>query len=181
MLVDDGFCIGSDTIKVTIADFDNLQSVVSICEKFEVELKAQKLGTLFLWSTGATTNSITVKDTGIYWVETKVDRCSVRDTFLVEGAPGFNEVYLPSAFTPNGDQKNDLYFGFGENLESFKLTIYNRWGQEVFTTSDSAIGWDGLFEEIEAAAGVYAYKVKYRTPCSKNQIEEKLGTIMLLR
>ena len=59
VLVDDGFCIGSDTIKVTIADFDNLQSVVSICEKFEVELKAQKLGTLFLWSTGATTNSIT--------------------------------------------------------------------------------------------------------------------------
>ena len=38
-----------------------------------------------------------------------------------------------------------------------------------------------LNEEIEAAAGVYAYKVKYRTPCSKNQIEEKLGTIMLLR
>ncbi len=181
VLVNDGFCIGSDTIKVTIADFDNLQSVVSICEKFEVELKAQKLGTLFLWSTGATTNSITVKDTGIYWVETKVDRCSVRDTFLVEGAPGFNEVYLPSAFTPNGDQKNDLYFGFSESIESFKLTIYNRWGQEVFATSDQTIGWDGIYEDQEAAAGVYAFKVRYLTPCSKNQVKEKLGTIMLLR
>lgn len=181
VLVNDGFCIGSDSVKVTVADFDNLQSVVSICDKFEVELKAQKVGTVFLWSTGATTNSITVKDSGIYWVETKIDRCSVRDTFHVEGIPGFSEVYLPSAFTPNGDQKNDLYFGYGESFESFKLTIYNRWGQEVFTTSDSQMGWDGIYKEEEAPAGVYAYKVSYQTPCSENQIEEKLGTILLLR
>lgn len=181
VLVNDGFCIGSDTIKVTVADFENLQSVVSICEKFEVALKAQKAGTLFLWSTGATTESITVRDSGTYWVETKIDRCFVRDTIVVEGAPGFNDVYMPAAFTPNGDRKNDFYFGFGQNLEEYKLAIYNRWGQEVFVTSDATMGWDGLFEETEAAAGVYAYKVSYRTPCSKNQIEEKLGTIMLLR
>lgn len=181
VLVNDGFCMGSDTVKVTVADFDNLQSVLSICDKYEVELKAQKVGTVFLWSTGATTNSITVKDTGIYWVETKIDRCSVRDTFYVEGMPGFNQVYLPKAFTPNGDGTNDFYFGIGENLEEFKLTIYNRWGQSVFATNDETIGWNGTFEDQEAPAGLYVYKVNYITPCSKDRTTEILGTIMLLR
>jgi gliding motility-associated-like protein len=181
VLVDDGFCIGSDTIKVTVADFDNLQSIVSICDKFEVQLKAQKVGTNFLWSTGATTNSITVKDTGIYWVETKIDRCSVRDTFYVEGTPGFNQVYLPRAFTPNGDGTNDLYFGIGENLVEYKLIIYNRWGQSVFETSDENVGWNGIFEDQEAPAGLYVYKATYITPCSKESPTEISGTIMLLR
>jgi gliding motility-associated-like protein len=181
VLVDDGFCIGSDTIKVTVAEFDNLQSVVSICDKYEVELKAQKVGNVFLWSTGATTNSITVKDSGIYWVETKIDRCAVRDTFYVEGTPGFNQVFLPKAFTPNGDGTNDLYFGFGENLVEYKLIIYNRWGQSVFETNDETVGWNGSFEEQEAPAGLYVYKVTYITPCSKDSTTEILGTIMLLR
>jgi gliding motility-associated-like protein len=181
VLVDDGFCIGSDTINVTVADFDNLQSVVSICDKFEVQLKAQKVGTNFLWSTGATTNNITVKDTGIYWVETKIDRCSVRDTFHVEGTPGFNQVFLPRAFTPNGDGTNDLYFGIGENLVEYKLIIYNRWGQSVFETSDENVGWNGVFEDQEAPAGLYVYKATYITPCSKESPTEISGTIMLLR
>ncbi|MFN0187157.1 MAG: PKD domain-containing protein [Bacteroidia bacterium] len=181
VLVDDGFCIGNDTILVTVADFENLQSVVSICEKFEVTLEAQKAGNLFLWSTGATTVSIVVKDSGIYWVETKIDRCFVRDTIIVEGTPGFNQIFLPSAFTPTSDRKNDIYYGVGENLVEYKLMIYNRWGQLVFESAAPNVGWDGWFNDKECPAGVYAYKVSYRTPCSKNQIEEKLGTIMLLR
>ncbi|MBK9318495.1 MAG: gliding motility-associated C-terminal domain-containing protein [Bacteroidetes bacterium] len=181
VLVDDGFCVGSDTVKVTVAEFDNLQSTISICNEFEVILQAQKGGTNFLWSTGATTNAITVADTGIYWVETKIGRCSVRDTITVEGAPGYSQVYLPLAFTPNGDGKNDAFFGLGERLDVYSLRIYNRWGQEVFETNDASKGWDGKFDGQEAPSDLYVYKVNYLTPCSQNRTTEKMGTVMLMR
>ncbi|MBL7925047.1 MAG: gliding motility-associated C-terminal domain-containing protein, partial [Bacteroidia bacterium] len=179
--VNDGFCTGSDTVLITVAEFDNLQSSISICNEFEVILEAQKGGSTFLWSTGATSASITVQDTGVYWVETKIGRCSVRDTVAVEGAPGFSQVYLPRAFTPNRDGKNDQFFGLGERLEDYSLRVYNRWGQEVFQTSESMLGWDGTYDGMEAPTGMYVYKVVYKTPCSQNRPSEKMGTVMLIR
>lgn len=181
VLVDDGFCVGSDTVLITVTDFDNLQSLLSICNSFEVVLKAQKGGTGFLWSTGATTSSITVADTGVYWVETKVGRCSVRDTMTVEGAPGFSQVWLPKAFSPNGDGKNDKFFGYGEHLDVYSLKLYNRWGQTVFETNDAGLGWDGKFNGEEAPADLYVYKVNYLTPCSNKRSTERMGTVMLIR
>ena len=181
VLVDDGFCVGSDTVKVDVAEFDNLQSTVSICTRFEVVLEAQKNGTAYLWSNGATTNTITVQDTGVYWVETKIGRCLVRDTITVEGAPGFSQVYLPRAFTPNSDGKNDAFFGLGERLNDYDLRIFNRWGQEIFKTTDSSLGWDGKYDGSDAPGGMYVYKVVYKTPCSENRPAEKMGTVMLIR
>ncbi len=179
--VNDGNCTGSDTVLITVAEFDNLQSAVSICNEFEVTLGVQQGGNSFLWSTGATTQSISVQDTGVYWVETKVGRCSVRDTIVVEGAPGFSQVYLPRAFTPNGDGKNDAFFGQGEKLVDYSLRIYNRWGQEVFQTNESVRGWDGMYDGMEAPTDMYVYKVLYKTPCSQNRMAERMGTVMLVR
>jgi gliding motility-associated-like protein len=70
-------------------------------------------------------------------------------------------IYMPDAFTPNGDQLNDLlrpvYVGISK-LERF--AIYNRWGEMVFTTTDMAKGWDGKTGGQPAASGGFVWMIK---------------------
>ena len=179
--VNDGYCTGYDTVRIDVADFNDLNLTLSICNQTELILQAQKNGTSFLWSTGETTPEIVVKDTGMYWVETKIGRCSVRDTLHVEGAPGFSAVYLPRAFSPNNDGKNDQFFGAGERLDEFSIRIFNRWGQEVFYSNSTENGWDGKYQGAEVPEGIYMYKVRYKTPCNKDRSSEKTGAVTLLR
>ena len=75
---------------------------------------------------------------------------------------------LPNVFTPNGDEINDLFIPFPgyQFIQSIDLKIYNRWGQEVFSTTDPAINWDGTDEHShqQLPDGVYYYS------CIVNQI-----------
>ncbi len=74
----------------------------------------------------------------------------------------FNGLFMPNVFTPNGDGNNDI-FRIPEivhlNLTAF--TIYNRWGQVVFNTSDKSKGWDGRFNGKDADAGTYVWSITY--------------------
>lgn len=51
--------------------------------------------------------------------------------------------YVPNAFTPNGDGKNDLFFGTGTGIKDLEMFIYDRWGNMIFTTKQYGTGWDG--------------------------------------
>ena len=64
---------------------------------------------------------------------------------------------FPNAFTPNGDGMNDKFCPAFRSLKSYELTVYNRWGRKVFTSTDPTEGWDGKEGNREAAAGVYYY------------------------
>ncbi len=90
---------------------------------------------------------------------------------------------LPNAFTPNGDSRNDTFFGKGliEGMRNFQMTIWNRWGQLVFETSDPYEGWDGreLSSGGEAPNGVYVVQIQYEGPRG-GQYQEK-GFVTLLR
>lgn len=92
-------------------------------------------------------------------------------------------VFVPSSFTPNGDGLNDVFTpgGFAhESFESFELNIYNAWGAEVYSSTDSAKGWDGMSEGVLAPQGVYLWKIVYTVRLSG---ERKFinGTCTLLR
>lgn len=66
---------------------------------------------------------------------------------------------VPNAFSPNGDGINDFFIPVNYGLADFEFRIYNRWGQLVFITNDTSIGWDGYFEGVEQEMGTYAYIV----------------------
>ncbi len=67
---------------------------------------------------------------------------------------------FPNAFTPNGDGVNDLFLPAFRSLKSYELTIYNRWGRRIFTSSDPTSGWDGTENGKKAAAGTYFFIAK---------------------
>jgi len=92
----------------------------------------------------------------------------------------YKDVYIPSGFTPNNDGKNDLFrVTAADNYKRFKLAVYNRWGQEIFETTDINKGWDGKFKDAQLASDVYVYYLEIIT--ASNKKITKKGTITLIR
>jgi len=103
----------------------------------------------------------------------------------------FNEcpVFVPNAFTPNGDSKND-YWGAEVNPDcspvKFNMRVYDRWGRLVYHTesSSSEYFWDGKVDGTELRAGVYMWQLDavYTVPAGGRNIEvQKKGTVVLIR
>ncbi|RYD53542.1 MAG: gliding motility-associated C-terminal domain-containing protein [Sphingobacteriales bacterium] len=89
-------------------------------------------------------------------------------------------VFVPNAFTPNGDNKNDLFQVM--NLSINRLTemrIYNRWGTEVCNTTDNTRGWDGLYKGVPQESGVYKYIIRITKPDGAAEMFK--GDLLLLR
>ncbi len=114
----------------------------------------------YWWQNGARNATFTVRQEGEYSVEV-ADRfgCTAADTvFLQELCP--TQLYVPSAFSPNGDDENDEFQAYGRSIISFQLAIFNRWGVPVFETDDPAEAWDGNWKGEPASVGVYVWQIQ---------------------
>ncbi|MCX6287342.1 MAG: gliding motility-associated C-terminal domain-containing protein, partial [Bacteroidetes bacterium] len=116
---------------------------------------------------------------GIYWVRVSRDSCAVQDTTFVHDCS--NQVYFPGAFSPNGDGLNDYFHPIGPALSTFRLTIYDRWGQQVFTTNNQETGWDGTSKGSSCPVGVYSYIATYELSDTSGTSGKVHGTVTLLR
>ena len=65
--------------------------------------------------------------------------------------------YIPDAFTPNIDGRNDDFRGYGEFFSDYQMTIYDRWGEELFHSENPDLGWNGIYKSRPVEAGVYIY------------------------
>jgi len=88
-------------------------------------------------------------------------------------------LYIPTAFTPNGDGKNDSFFMEGIFITDFLLQVFNRWGELVFQSNDVNRGWDGKYKNELAQEGVYVYSVKGRW--ADETSFNKMGMVTLIR
>jgi gliding motility-associated-like protein len=106
--------------------------------------------------------------------------CYGEDDILVSVYKTDPEIFVPSAFTPNGDGKNDIIkpvtIGIAQ-LSYFR--IYNRWGQLLFSTSEMNTGWDGTLNGTRQPSGTYVYMAG-GTDYKGNKISRK-GTVVLIR
>ncbi|MEX2597598.1 MAG: gliding motility-associated C-terminal domain-containing protein, partial [Salibacteraceae bacterium] len=82
------------------------------------------------------------------------------------------EIYIPTAFSPNGDGLNDELRVYGKNVESMLLIIHDRWGNEVFRSEDQSIGWDGTYKGEQADRAVYVFQLEVTCP-TKDQYKTK--------
>jgi len=88
-------------------------------------------------------------------------------------------VYLPTAFTPNSDGNNDVFFAEGRFIKDFKMSIYSRWGEVVFTSEQMNEGWNGFYNGVPATADAYAYLVEATDFWGKTIT--KRGSVTLLK
>jgi len=88
-------------------------------------------------------------------------------------------VFIPNAFTPNGDDINDVLYVRSEILEDFTFRIYNRLGELLFETSNVNVGWDGIYKGEKCTPGVYDYYLEGK--CNNKEYILKKGNITLIR
>lgn len=107
------------------------------------------------------------------------DGCKNYDSVYID-VDRRGKIFVPDAFTPNGDGKNDIFrvvnFSFQELLE-FK--VFNRWGAEIFTTKDGTQGWDGTYKGEPQEIGTYFYLIRVRF--SDNTEQRFVGDVTLIR
>ncbi len=88
-------------------------------------------------------------------------------------------LFMPNAFTPQGDNINDVFTGKGRGVVKFELSIYNRNNQRIFNCADLFCGWDGTYEGKQVMNGVYAYIVD--ATFNTGEKFRKSGTVTLIR
>ena len=122
-------------------------------------------------------------DPGSYDVEQKVINqygCADSITKLAK-IEGKHQVFIPNAFTPDGDGKNDIFRPKGEGIatEKYHLRIYDRWGKLMFESKKPEQGWDGKVNGEPVPSGIYVYEVRVKNDYT-GRVRTRRGHLNLL-
>jgi gliding motility-associated-like protein len=135
----------------------------------------------YVWSTGDKTATTLVTSPGTYYVtvQDNATGCEASDSVRVIQLTG-TDIAIPTAFSPNGDRQNDLFFpivrtGSGVTIKEFR--VFNRWGELLY--NNPLNGWDGNFKTELQPTETYVYFVKYNVPGKGD--ESKTGSFSLLK
>jgi gliding motility-associated-like protein len=91
-----------------------------------------------------------------------------------------DNLFIPSAFTPNGDGKNDVFRVANITFQRLmEFRVFNRWGQEIYSTTDHKKGWDGSWRGVPQDMGVYQYLIRVAYP--DGLVESYKGNVTLVR
>jgi len=97
----------------------------------------------------------------------------------IAASPLGDQIFVPNAFTPNGDGRNDIVYVHSANIRSLKFFIYDQWGELLYTSLNQANGWDGTYKGTKEPVGVYVYYLE--ATMNDGLLVNKKGTITLLR
>lgn len=176
-----GSCSVSDTIRVH-------QKVINVnlgkgnipCGQTEILLDAGVDSASYIWQDGSTNRTFKAVKEGSYQVKVTQGTCNATASVTVkfDGCPC--NVILPTAFSPNNDDKNDK---FGATIScdilSSKMIIYNRWGNQVFYSEHINDKWDGTYKNIALDGDVFGYYLEFKD--AENKTYYYKGTVTLVR
>lgn len=179
-------CRASDSVRLIVRPFPvfTYQPVDTVyCPGVELILRADNLGNEildFTWPDGLIGDEYILPDAGSFPLVASDGPCT--DTLWIDVPAGDcpANIYIPTAFTPNDDGRNDLFEIYGSDIETLTLRVFNRWGGLIYEGMGSNAYWDGNFNSESAAAGVYIYWLEYQNKLSL-QLEQKKGEILLIR
>ena len=154
----------------------NLPSVLFICPPEIISLNAGVFPS-YLWSDGSSAPAIDAVEAGTYTVTvTDLNGCTGEDSVrVVENC--FTDMFFPTAFTPNNDGKNEVFFPVSGVVAEYRLDIYDRFGQLIFTSNNQETGWDGTWQQVQSPGGIYVWIVNYTGPDHKNKTERGFVTL----
>lgn len=177
-------CQGSDTVFIPAvveppAAF--LGADTAICSYGDLLILPSSSFNGYLWSSGSTAPSMTVVQPGIYWLEAEDgNHCKGRDTIVVKQKDCMEGLYVPTAFSPNGDGNNDIFrpLLFGD-IRQYHFTVYNRWGERVFESSKPGEGWDGRRRGVALETSAFVWVCSFQL--AGHEPEMRKGMVMLVK
>ncbi|MCY7409006.1 MAG: gliding motility-associated C-terminal domain-containing protein [Chitinophagales bacterium] len=157
-------CILADTITILdyypIPIFDLNDTLICIPDTLTILAPAGFSD--YLWNDGSSLNFLRISKPGGYSLTiTNSFTCFSKDSFNVTlQCP--TALYMPNAFTPNGDGVNDYFLPIGYNITEFHMQIFNRWWQLVYETDNFEKGWNGEAKGVPGEIGAYVYYVVWQ-------------------
>jgi len=138
----------------------------------------------YLWQDNSTMPSLTATEHGTYWVNvTDNFGCQGQDTVVLRQCR--LPIWMPNIFSPNGDGLNDKFEAtYDKNIKfNFKMLIFNKWGEQIYVSTDITKGWDGTYKGLPCPSDLYSWIVYFDAPApymftQKSPIK---GTVMLLK
>jgi gliding motility-associated-like protein len=187
-------CVASDEVLVTVSDLDGGLMIatadpLTIVEGQTSQLNALPGGYIYSWNPDESLNNGSIQSpiaspssTTDYIVTASDGECmamaQVRVT-VVDFICGPPSIYVPNAFTPNQDGKNEKLYVRANNITDLYFVLYDRWGEKVFETRNVQSGWDGKFEGREVDPDVYVYYLEVTCLGGLQYFEE--GNITVIR
>jgi gliding motility-associated-like protein len=164
-VTDTNGCIATDKVSIdTIFDLPFINfadTLIPTCEDGAFTISSENTFVKYLWNDNSTLPTLSVTENGMYWLQvTDYNRCVAADTTQIFFSCK-TDIQFPTAFTPNGDGINDRFMPLGKNILSYKLNIYNRWGELVHTSDETQQGWDGTFRGQSVPSGGYYFTIEY--------------------
>jgi gliding motility-associated-like protein len=137
--------------------------------------------TSYTWQDGTHNSFFNVTVPGQYWVRVVSDGCTSSDTILFTVCPHEINLFMPNAFTPNGDGLNDTFRPVANEVTDIHMMIFNRWGEKVFETRDLGEGWDGRYNGENCEPGVYSFILTYGNTTIPGETKKITGVVTLVR
>jgi gliding motility-associated-like protein len=181
--VSNGGCESRDTVNVFIGRTPriNLPSDTSLCKGGFLFLSATWPASSYSWSTGSRDSVIMAAQAGTYRVTVSNPCGTATDEVNVFVQDNICNLFIPTAFTPNGDGFNEFFEITGKEITPVNLLIFNRWGEKVFQSSDGNFAWDGKANGELCQPGAYAWRFSYRLNLgSFSRLNTFDGTVQLI-
>nr|WP_236023321.1 gliding motility-associated C-terminal domain-containing protein [Chitinophaga chungangae] len=135
----------------------------------------------YKWQDSSSVASFTVTQPGVYAIVAENVCNRATDSVNVWYQNCDCQLFFPTGFTPNGDGVNDLFRPkYRCQITQYKLSIYNRWGDFIFFTTDPGVAWNGKHNGEPASLGTYVWVVEYIDELNAKYYR-KSGAVTLIR
>ena len=190
----DNGCVNTDSVDVRIqhpvnSNLSNLSDTIFIGESTSILIDSDQEPVIYVWTPDVASISCLDCNNPVFNPEEDADY----QVCISDSLQCFTECYsvnivvefaytldIPSAFTPEGDPVNRIVFVRGLGIRNLvEFSIYNRWGEKLFTTDDINQGWDGYYDGKLQPVDTYVYYVE--AEMYDGTIKTKKGHILLMQ
>jgi len=179
-------CAATETLNVQVYPNPNvsISNSDTLCSDQEIKLEAGLGFASYKWQDGSTDPQILATTEGIYWVTvTDYNGCQATDSVLLHECELM--LWMPNVFTPNGDGLNDIFlprYKPGFDI-TFQMLIFNKWGEQIFSTNNINQGWDGTYKGVLCTEDLYTWIVTFSSPDNLKFLQKspQSGNVMLLK
>ncbi len=154
-----------------------------ICPGQHITLDAALPGGIYRWNTGASQPVLEVTAPGTYTVSVSGPCIHAVDTIEITDGQCSPRVFIPNAFTPDGDGINDRFAAQVDgDVLTWEFQVFNRWGSCIFSSNSASEAWNGTFGGTDAPVGVYVWRLHFTAVSDEGVVQERhSGNVTLVR